>query len=111
MMAIPANDKALNSCIDRCTTVADQCQRCIEEADTAAHDMDPFRDAITVASATATLLERRSPHAAEMAEICQVVCEECLEMCRQSDLTFRQHCLQALDACVEACEFCSESLQ
>ena len=88
-----------------CSDCAATCEKTLEYFNkkggkyTEAKNVDKIKDCIALCKASADLKSRKSAHAAKLDAVCNTVCKECAQMCK--DLKD-----PALKDCIDSCETC-----
>ena len=93
-------------CIEDCFDATQACEWCVDECCTEGDMADCTRlcrDAADMTTLCARLCARESGYAADIAETCAAVCEECADVCEQYDMEICQTCAEVCRRCADSC--------
>ncbi|MBU6451124.1 MAG: hypothetical protein KGS72_05045 [Cyanobacteria bacterium REEB67] len=68
-----------------------------------AKKQDVLKDCIALCKASADLKSRNSAHAAKLDAVCNEVCKQCAEMCKELKDPALKDCIQSCETCHDCC--------
>jgi hypothetical protein len=68
-----------------------------------AKNLDTLKDCIALCTASADLKSRNSAHAQKLDAVCNEVCKQCAQMCKDLNDPALKHCIQSCETCHDCC--------